>query len=345
MHVRLRGTRVALATLLLLLAACGGGQETSDTAGEPGGETGQQTEAGDTGGAGEEYDIVLIPGVIGDEFYVSMECGAREAAEELGVNLDVQGAEQFDATLQTPVLEAVIASNPDAILIAPTDTTAMQAPIEQAVEAGITVVLVDTTLDDPSIAVSAIASDNVEGGRMAGQALAELIDEQGAVMVINVKPGISTTDQRQQGFEEAIAEFENIEYIGTEFSNNEPARAAEIVSATLAARPDLNGIFGANLFSAEGAATGVRNAGPQGEDIRIVGFDAGPAQVNQLESGQVQALIVQKPLEIGRQGVEQAVRALNGEDTEEQITTDFVTATQDNLDDPEIEQFLYRSSC
>jgi len=164
-------------------------------------------------------------------------------------------------------------------------------------------------------------------------------------MVINVNPGISTTDQRQQGFEEAIAEYENIEYLGTEFSENEPARAAEIVAATLAAEPDLNGIFGTNLFSAEGSATGVRNAGPEGQDIRIVGFDAGPAQIDQLEQGQVQALIVQKPLEIGRMGVEQAVAALNGEQAEAEITTDFVTATQDNLTDDDIEPFLYRSSC
>lgn len=325
---RKAGWLVPLAATALVLAACGDDQEGDDGA-----------------AAAEEYDIVLVPGVTGDEFYVSMECGAREAADELGVNLDVQGADQFDPTQQTPVLEAVIASEPDAILIAPTDTTAMQAPIQQAVDAGITVVLVDTTLDDPSIAVSAIASDNVEGGRMAADALAEQIGEEGKVMVINVNPGISTTDQRQEGFEEGIAEYANIEYLGTEFSQNEPSRAAEIVDATLAAEPDLNGIFGTNLFSAEGAATGVRNAGPQGEDIRVVGFDAGPAQIDQLEEGQVQALVVQKPIEIGRMGVEQAVRALNGEETEEQITTDFVTATQDNLDDPEIEPFLYRSSC
>ncbi len=340
---RSRGKWVALmAILTLLLAACGG-EAADDQAQEPA--DGATQEAGEQADGGQEYDITLVPGVIGDEFYVSMECGALEAAEELGVNLEVQGAESFDPTLQTPVLEAVIASQPDAILIAPTDTTAMQAPIQQAVDAGITVVLVDTTLDDPSVAASAIASDNMEGGRMAADALAEQINEEGVVMVINVNPGISTTDQRQQGFEEAIAEYENIEYLGTEFSENEPARAAEIVAATLAAEPDLNGIFGTNLFSAEGSATGVRNAGPEGEDIRIVGFDAGPAQIDQLEQGQVQALIVQKPLEIGRLGVEQAVAALNGDQVEAEITTDFVTATQDNLDDPEIEAFLYRSSC
>jgi ribose transport system substrate-binding protein len=332
--------------LVLAATACNGDDGGAGDGADPAADDPAAEEAtGDTGEApGDgDYQITLIPGVTGDEFYVSMECGAREAAEELGVELDVQGASQFSPPEQIPVLEAVIASGPDAILIAPTDVDALQGPIQEAVDAGIEVVLVDTTLSDPSIAVSQIGSDNHEGGRMAGEALAELIDEQGAVMVVNVTPGISTTDARGAGFEEAISEYPDIEFLGQEYSDNEPARAAEIVSATLAAEAELNGIFGANLFSAEGAATGIRQEGR--DDISIVGFDAGPAQIEQLREGLVQALIVQQPLDIGRQGVEQAVAALRGEPTESEIGTGFVVATADNLDDPEIEPHLYRAEC
>ena len=109
----------------------------------------------------------------------------------------------------------------------------------------------------------------------AADALAELIDETGTVMVVNVNPGISTTDQRQAGFEQEIATYPNIEYIGTEFSNNDPAKAAEIMTAAIAAHPDLNGVFAANLFSAQGTATGVQQANA---DVQVVGFDAGPAR-------------------------------------------------------------------
>jgi ABC-type sugar transport system substrate-binding protein len=147
-----------------------------------------------------------------------------------------------------------------------------------------------------------------------------------------VNPGISTTDAREQGFEEGIAEYPNIEYLGAEYSENDPARAAEIVTATLAAEPQLSGIFGTNLFSAEGSATGLRQEGR--EDVSIVGFDAGPAQIDQLEEGLVQALIAQQPIDIGRQGIEQAVAALEGEPTEEEISTGFVTVTADNMGDP-----------
>jgi ribose transport system substrate-binding protein len=337
-----------LAVLALVAGACGGGGG-EDAESEPASEAASEPAASEAdseaaaGGSGQDYNITLIQGVAGDEFYVTMECGAQEAADEAGVTLDVQGGDEFSPTAQIPILEAVVAEGPDAILIAPTDTQALQAPIQAAVDAGITVVLVDTTLDDPSIAVSAIASDNVEGGRQAGDALAELIGEQGPVLVVNVNPGISTTDQRQQGFEEAIAEYPDIEYLGTEFSNNEPARAAEIVTATLAAEPELAGIFGTNLFSAEGSATGLQQAGAT--DVSIVSFDAGPAQVEQLESGLVQALIAQDPADIGRQAVEQAVNALNGEDVEAEITTGFTTITQDNLEDDEAQQALYRAEC
>jgi ribose transport system substrate-binding protein len=295
-------------------------------------------------GAGEGIEIAFIQGVIGDEFYVSMECGVQDAAAELGATVTVQGPEKFQAPLQNPIIDAVVASGPDAILVAPNDVEASVGPLQRAQDAGIKVVLVDTVVDDPSIGVSRIASDNVLGGNMAADALAELIGEEGTVMVISTDPGVSTVDQRQQGFEEQIATYPNIEYTGTEFSHNEPATAAEIITAALAANPDLNGVFATNLFSAQGTATGIVQAGAQ-DTVSVVGFDAGPAQVEQLQAGDVQALVVQKPYDIGYQGVYQAVAAVLGEEVTPEISTGYVVATADNLDDPEISKYLYKSEC
>ena len=140
---------------VVFLGACGGGQ-------------------GGGGGGGESYRLTLIVGVTGDEFYTTMECGAQAAAQELGVELDVQGPEEFSAAEQTPILNAAIQAKPDAILIAPTDVTAMVAPIQSAVNQDITVVLVDTTIEKEEIALAQISSDNVkgrhDGGRGPGQA-------------------------------------------------------------------------------------------------------------------------------------------------------------------------------
>jgi ribose transport system substrate-binding protein len=294
-----------------------------------------------SGGETKSYNMTLIAGVKGDEFYITMNCGAQEAAKELGATLEFQGPDEFEASQQTPIVDAVAAKSPDAILIAPTDTKALFAPITQAAQNS-KIVLVDTTLEDPSMAVSQIASDNLQGGVTAGETLLDLIGGKGKVLVVNVKPGISTTDQRGQGFEQAVKGKTGIEYLGQEYSQDDPAVAAQIVTATLSKHPDLKGIFATNLFSAEGAASGLRQAGKLG-DVKIVGFDAGPKQVKDLEDGLVQALIAQKPADIGRQGVEQAYAALEGKPTQKEIGTDFEVITKKNL--AEMQDVLYKPSC
>ena len=320
---------LAAAALATGVAACG-----DDEGGGGGG-------GGASGGGGKNYSMTLLAGVKGDEFYITMNCGAQEKAKELGVTLDFQGPDQFDAAQQTPIVDSVAAKNPDAILIAPTDTKALFAPITQAAQSS-KIVLVDTTLDQPDMAVSQIASDNLEGGREAARALLKLTGEKGKYLVVNVKPGISTTDARGKGFEEIIKDTQGVEYLGQEYSNDEPAQAAQIVTSTLAKHPDLAGIFATNLFSAEGSAAGLRQAGKSGK-VKIIGFDAGPKQVEDLEQGLVQGLIAQKPAEIGAMGVEQAYNALEGKPTKAEIGTGFEVITKDNLDSKRAA--LYKSSC
>jgi len=308
------------------LGACGGGQ---------GG-----------GGGGESYRLTLIVGITGDEFYTTMECGAQAAAQEVGAELDVQGPEEFSPAEQTPILNAAIQASPDAILIAPTDVTAMVAPIQSAVNQDIPLVLVDTTIKKEEIALARISSDNIKGGMLAGEALAKQIGEEGKVMVISVTPGISTTDQRQQGFEEAIKKYPNIEYLGTEYCNDDPIKAASITTSTLRSNPDLKGIFGANLFSGQGAGTGVRQTGKK-DQVSVVAFDASPTQVEDLRRGNVDGLIAQHPNDIGDTGVRIAVDYLKTEEepAKKQITTGFTTATRENLDKPEVKEYLYKAEC
>ena len=141
---------------------------------------------GGGGGGGGDKSMTLIAGVKGDEFYITMNCGAQEEAKKLGVNLDFQGPNEFDAAQQTPIVNAVAAKKPDAILVAPTDTKAMYAPIKQAADAGSKIVLVDTTLENSSLAASQIASDNEGGGRNAAETLSKLIGGEGKVFVVNV---------------------------------------------------------------------------------------------------------------------------------------------------------------
>jgi ribose transport system substrate-binding protein len=318
------------AVLAVLAAGCG----STGTIGEGSG--------GGQAAPPENKNLVLLPGVKAEPFYISMQCGAQEEAARLGYALTTQAPDRFEAALQTPIVTGVLATRPAGVLIAPTDDVALANPMQQLKDAGITVVEVDTRLQDESVAVSTVSSNNEQGGVLAAQTVAELIGGQGKVLVLNTKAGTSTTDARARGFEQEIAGHPGITYLGQEYTENEPAVAAQKVSATLAAHPDLAAVFATNLNTGEGAATGIRNAGKT-EQVRLVGFDASPNQVEDLRAGQVSALIAQDPATIGRQGVQQAVAAIEGRPVEREIQTDLIAITQADMESKS--QYFYRTEC
>jgi ribose transport system substrate-binding protein len=293
--------------------------------------------------ANKPYDISFIQGVAGDEFYISMQCGVQAEASKLGVKVNTQGPQKFDPTLQKPIVDSVVASDPDAIVIAPTDVTAMQTPLDAAAAKGIKIVLVDTTLKDPSIAASGIASDNLGGGKAAFQAIKQLNPKGGKVLVMSTDPGISTVDARVKGFEDAVKADSSFKYVGVQYSHDDPATAAQLTSAALQKDPDLVGIFATNLFAAEGSATGLRQAGKAGK-VKIVGFDAGPNQVKALKEGTVQALVAQQPATIGQYGVDAAVATLDGGEVPKSVQTGFSVITKDNVDGDGAAA-IYKSTC
>jgi ribose transport system substrate-binding protein len=174
--------------------------------------------------------IALIPGLTADGFYVTMHKGAQAAAAAVGAELIYQGSAEWNVSLQVPILEAVIAKGPKAIMIAPNDKTQMIEPLRKAHDAGIAVVCVDTFIGngvfqtgsgDADFPISYVASDNVLGGRMAARALAKAIGEKGKVYVSNVKPGISTTDQREEGFKLEMANYKDVEILETQFNDDD----------------------------------------------------------------------------------------------------------------------------
>jgi ribose transport system substrate-binding protein len=334
-------------TLALPVAACTSSKPQSEPSGTSA-EAGASSAASATTvtappKASKDYKIALLQGVVGDQFYITMQCGAQDEAAKLGVTVNTQGPQKFDPTLQRPILDSIIASRPDALLIAPTDVQALQQPLEQAAAAGVKVVLVDTTTTDPSFAVSAIASDNEGGGAAAFDAIKQLHPEGGKVMVMGLEPGVSTTDARGKGFEDAVKTDPKFTYVGIQYDHNDPATAAQLVSAQLQRDPDLVGVFAVNLFAAEGTATGIKQAGKSGQ-VQVVGFDAGPNQIKALREGTVQALVAQDPGAIGKFGVDEAVTALDGGQSTRNVQTGFTIITKDNLDG-EGGAAAYKSEC
>lgn len=292
--------------------------------------------------------VALLPGVT-DPFYFTMYRGAQRAAQEENVQLLFQVPKAWNTTEQVPILKAFIAKHPDVLLVSPVDKQQMIGPLKEAADAGIKVITVDTYIGDghyrtgkgdADFPLSYIASDNLEGGRVAARALAKAVGDKGTVYCENNKPGISSTDARVQGFMEEMKRHPNIKVLETQYNEDDANRAAAHVAAVLARNPDLAGVFGANTFSGSGTAQGVKAAGKQGQ-VKVVVFDAVPGIDEQIRSGLVDIAIAQRPDEIGYYGVKFAADAIRGKSIPTIKSTGFVVLDRSNIDKPETKQYIY----
>jgi ribose transport system substrate-binding protein len=303
--------------------------------------SGSATTGGSSSSGGGNKTLALIQGTKADNFYVTMGCGAQAEAKKLGYKINVQGPADFSAPEQIPIVNSVQSTKPAAVLIAPTDSTALIGPMKSLKSAGIKVIQVDTTVSDKTIAAASVSSDNIKGGEDAATELAKEVGDKGSVVVMNEQAGVSTTEQRIQGFMKGIKKFPNIHVLQTQFVGDNPAKAAAAITSLFSANQDLAGVFATNVLVAQGVDTGLKNAGVAGK-VKIVGYDADPTQIQDLKSGVVQALVAQEPFQEGVDGVEQAVNAITGKPTKS-ILTSTTVLTKANL--AANSKFIYKSSC
>ena len=300
--------------------------------------------------AGKKITVVLVAGITTDAFYLTMKRGAAAEAAKFGYNFQFTGSPTaFSPQTQIPFLNAAIAKKPDFILIAPTDKVALIDPLLKAKAKGIRIITVDTfTLKDAQFAITNISSDNILGGETAAKALATLVGSHGLVAGVSVTPGISTTDQRQRGFEMGLKAYPKITYLGTKFDNDMAPVASTITKADLAAHKDLRGIFAMNVVSGDGVASALEEAVRSGQikkgQVKLVEFDAGPEQVAKLKRGLVDALVAQDPFDIGKIAVDMVHKFLTSGQAgiPKHIGTGEFTITRANVDTPAAAKFEYR---
>jgi ribose transport system substrate-binding protein len=286
-----------------------------------------------------------------DPFYFTMQRGAEAATARFGSQLVVQIPKNWNVTDQTPMLDAMVARGDLKLLfLAPVDKDAMVAPLKKANDAGLPIITVDTFVGDGDYVngpvkfpLSFIASDNELGGEIACAALADAMGGKGKIYIQNVKRGISSTDAREDGCKTVIkSKYPNVTIVAVDYNDDDPSKAQAQVQAMLQKTPDLGGIFGTNVFSAQGAGTVVKNQGLSGK-VKVVAFDATADAISNLKSGTADLVIAQKPADMGYFAVEMAMAYLNGVTSyPRHIPTGYAIITRDNMNDPKIQQFFYK---
>jgi ribose transport system substrate-binding protein len=299
----------SLCALMLLTAACG-----------------RDDDAG--GGGGGEAQVALAISTLQNPFFVTLRDGAQETADEAGVELLVSDA-QDDAQTQADDIQNFITQGVDVIVINPVDSAAIVTSVEAANQADIPVVTVDRAAEGGEISAH-IASDNVQGGQMAGEYLVEEIGESGQVAQLEGIAGTSAARDRGEGFQQAVDAASGIDVVATQTANFDRDEGFTVAQNIFQGNPDLAGVFAQNDEMALGAVEAAREAGIL-QDLVIVGFDAVPDALEAIEAGDMAATIAQQPDLMGRESVEAAAALIDGEDVEAEQLIEVKLVTQDNV--------------
>ena len=273
-----------------------------------------------------EKKIGLSLSNVANPFFASLQQGAQKAAELFGVTLVIADAKDDDAK-QLLDLQALIQTPVDLIILNPTNADTVAPVIEMADGSGIKVLTVDRKASRDDLVVSHVASDNVAGGRMAGEFIAAQLHGKGAILELEGIPGTSAAHDRGQGFNDAVKKYPDIKVAAREvgYFDKEKARAA--AARLLQEGQTFEAVFAHNDQMILGAIEAF-DAAKVAQRPVFVGFDAIPEALAALAQQKLQATVAQKPENMGWEAVAAAVKMLRGETLAKEILVDLELVKQ-----------------
>jgi ribose transport system substrate-binding protein len=322
-----------LAVLLLAgCAACGGSDKAAPAAtGSP---------------ASGAYTIAVIPKGTTHMFWQSIRAGAERAGKELGATIIWRGPlREDDRDSQVSEVEGFVSRGVSGIVLAPLDEAALTQPVNEAVARKIPVVIFDSGLKGGNY-VSFVATDNVKGGKLGGERLAESLGGKGKVVLLRYAEGHDSTGKREQGFLDAMKANPGIDVVSSNQYGGADVEGAYKKAESLFStykRPDgslgIDGIFTPNESVSFAVLRVLQDNGWAGK-VKFVGFDASPNLVQGLRDGGIDGLVIQDPVNMGYMAVKTMVSHLEGQTVERRIDTGVHVATKANMDTPEMKNLL-----
>jgi ribose transport system substrate-binding protein len=288
-----------------------------------------------------------IPVIVKDTtsvYWQTVLAGARKAGQDLGVDVTELGAQsESDVAGQIGILAKAVASNPAAIVIAPAQFAALGKPIDEAAKK-VKIIGIDSAADTKAL-TSFVATDEMQAGRIAADALANAItetyaDTEGDVAIITASPGSVSPDQSAKGFKEQVAnKYRALNVLPEKVADAQAATGLSIMKDLVDADRDLRGVFVSNVIMAEGASQVVYNKS-SGDRINYVVFGSDDKLVKSLQDGTIAALVVQDPFRMGYDGVKTALAASKGEKVPATLDTGANLITKANMSSARSQELL-----
>ncbi|MET0453382.1 MAG: sugar ABC transporter substrate-binding protein [Mycobacterium sp.] len=288
-------------------------------------------------------EVGVVVKTLSQPFWLYLKAGAESAAKAGGARAEVTGATE-EAAVQEQVdkTRAMISRSVNALVVAPTEPKQLQPILQQAVDQGIPVVLVDTDIPEWDAKTSFVGTDNLAAGKIGGQ-FALTMSKSGDLAILAGTPGNTATQDRVTGFKQGI-DGSGLHVVAELSANSDRAQGRSVTADILQRNPDLSMIFAANDEMALGAVQAVDAAGKAGQ-VEIIGFDGTKDAVDAILAGTMAGSVAQNPFEMGEAGVQAAIKASNGQSVDKRIDTGSTMVTRDNAADfkKELEQQLASS--
>lgn len=333
---------LAILMALFVFAGCSNAATASSSA------AGTSAAASTEGSAGGEKTIYVIVKVLGNQYWSVLQAGAEQAGKDLGCKVVVVGtALESDIEGQLTLLQNAVSAQADGIVIAPLDSVSLDAPITEAYNSGIPVVLVDTVIKSDNYS-AALLTNNVEAGKTAAEELIRLFKEKGIVETEEAQVAIQVGSSGSQTINDRVAGFtqywsENAPEAWTILSNDIKVNEGDISKAVgfaqdfMTTYPNLKGVFGPNNGSTVGFVTGLTEA--KRTDIAMVGFDFSSEIETMIRGGEFDvSSVVQRQYFMGYDGVKTALELANGGTVAEKtIDTGVILVDKNNVDSEEVQ--------
>ena len=283
--------------------------------------------------------IGVVPKGANHIFWQTVRAGAVKAAREAGYQVEWNAPElEIDASRQIAIVEAMINRQVAGIVLAPVDRKALVNVVERAGKQGIPVAIFDSAIDTKKL-ISYVATDNMEGGRMAARRLAEIIGGQGKVAIITFMPGSAATEERTHGIEDEVrAKYPKINIVARQFGMADRAKSMAVTENILTAHPDLAGVFADNESSSSGAVQALKARGKRA--VKMVAFDHAENLVEELRAGWIDALVVQNPFKMGEASTGAIIAKLRGQTPAAQVDSGIALVRKADLDKLEVKALM-----
>jgi ribose transport system substrate-binding protein len=282
--------------------------------------------------------IAVIPKGVSHTFWQMVKAGADAAGAEFDVTIDWKGpAAETDIATQINIVEDAISRGVAGIVLAPSHGDALVPMVERAARQQIPVTVFDSGLSSEAY-VSYVATDNRAGGVQAAERMATRLTGRGTVAILGVKKGSVSTDEREQGFADTLAQrFPDITVVQWLYGEASATRSLSVAEDILTAHPDVQGIFASNETSTVGAVRALRQRQRQGAVV-LIGFDATPDLLKEVREGAIDALVLQDPYRMGYDGVRTILDARAGRTPARRIDTGVALLTRESIDRPEMQR-------